>query len=117
MRVRGQVQQLEIGDDPRNLFKALEEPRLLVPDDIPDRLALAHICHEKRKPDKHEQWRGKKNPQAPARFDVNESQGAKTQMTAIAEKTAGDERGQRQQRKKPESEKPAAPLDRRAGPV
>ena len=67
MRVGGQVQQLEIGDDPRHLFEAIEEARLLVPDDVPDRLALAHICHEKRKPEEHEQRRGEINPQAAAR--------------------------------------------------
>ena len=115
MRVGGQVQQLEIGDDPRNLFETVEEARLLVPDDIPDRLALAHIGHEKRKPEEHQQRRGKINPQAAARHDVTESQDAENPMNAVGEKPAGDERCQRQQRQQPESEKPAARVGGRAG--
>ena len=59
MRGGGQVQQLEIRDDPRNLFETIQEACLLVPDDIPDRLALAHIGHEQRKPEENQQRRGK----------------------------------------------------------
>ena len=119
MRVGGQIQQLEIGDDPRDLFEPAEQARFLIPDDIPDRLALAHIGDEKRQPEKHRHRRGEIKPQPAARHHETERQDGDHPVKAEAEKPAGNQRRQRQQRQQPESEKPAARIalrtDRRAG--